>query len=133
MFLQLRAASARYAATAAMTALNYSPLRGRPMRVAWVQRDPSARRSAVGTVFIKNLSPTIDARQLAETFAMFGTVVSCRLITDEHGASCGYGFVQLESEAAAKKAIDEANGLEVEGQKIFVGPFQRRAERKKDS
>jgi len=98
----------------------------------WVQRDPSARRSAVGNVFVKNLGPSVDTRQLAETFSMFGTVVSCRVVTDEAGASKGYGFVQFDNDASAKKAIEEANGLEFDGKPVFVGPFQRRAERKKE-
>ena len=102
------------------------------MRVMWVQRDPSARRAAVGTIFIKNLGPSVDTRMLAETFATFGTVVSCRVVVDETGASRGYGFVQFDNDASAKKAIEEANGLEVDGQRIFVGPFQKSTDRKKE-
>lgn len=120
------------AATAAMQALNYSPLRGRPMRVMWVQRDPSARRAAVGNVFIKNLGPSVDTRNLAETFATFGNIVSCRVVVDDAGVSRGYGFVQFDNDASAKKAIEEVNGLELDGRPVFVGPFQKRTDRKKE-
>jgi polyadenylate-binding protein len=116
-----------------MGALNYTALRGRPIRIMWVQRDPSARRSAVGNVFVKNLAPSVDTKQLAETFATFGRVVSARVVMDDAtGVSKGYGFVQFESDAAARKAIEDADGLEVEGKPIYVGPFQRSAERKKE-
>lgn len=114
-------------AATAMRELNYTKLRDRPLRIMWVQRDPSLRRSASGNVFVKNLDASVDSRTLSETFNMFGPVVSCRVVTDaETGKSKGYGFVQFDSDEAAKKAIDEANGANINGKPIYVGPFKRR-------
>lgn len=40
--------------------------------------------------------------------------------------SRGYGFVQYESEDAAKQAIERVNGQEIGGRQVYVGPFIKR-------
>jgi hypothetical protein len=65
------------------------------MRIMWVQRDPTARRAAVGNVIVKNLPPSIDAKTINDLFGAFGTVQSVRLSTDAQGKGRGYGFVQV--------------------------------------
>lgn len=113
----------------AMRELNYTRLRDRPLRIMWVQRDPSVRRSATGNVFVKNLDPSVDSRVLSENFSLFGNVLSCRVVTDDAGKSKGYGFVQFDTEEAAKKAMDGLNGAEIGGRPVYVGPFKRRDSR----
>jgi len=112
-----------------MRELNYTRLRDRPLRIMWVQRDPSTRRSATGNVFVKNLDPSVDSRVLSENFQLFGGVVSCRVVMDEAGKSKGYGFVQFESEEVAQRAITELNGVEMNGRAVYVGAFKRRDSR----
>jgi cold-inducible RNA-binding protein len=54
-------------------------------------------------------------------FADFGEVVSAKVITDRmSGRSKGFGFVELEDDASADKAIEEMNGKEVEGRNLTV-------------
>jgi polyadenylate-binding protein len=113
----------------AMRELNYTKLRERPLRIMWVQRDPSLRRSAQGNVFVKNLDPAVDSRVLSENFSLFGSVVSCRVVVDEAGKSKGYGFVQFDSDDAARRAIEELNGAPIAGRTVYVGPFKRREAR----
>lgn len=113
----------------AMKELNYTRLRDRPLRIMWVQRDPSQRRVATGNVFVKNLDPSVDSRVLAENFQLFGNVLSCRVVMDEAGKSKGYGFVQFDTDEAAKRAIDELNGASIGGRPVYVGPFKRREAR----
>ena len=122
----------RPAAAQAMADLNYKPLKGRALRIMWVQRDPTARRAAVGNIFIKNLDAKVDSRTLMDAFSLMGPIVSSRIVADDAGKSKGYGFVQFETDAAAKRAVEEFNGAEFEGKQIFVGPFQRSQDRKKE-
>jgi polyadenylate-binding protein len=117
------------AAERALEALNYSPLNGRPMRIMWSHRDPATRRSGVGNIFIKNLDKSIDNKALHDTFSAFGEILSCKVALEPSGESKGYGFVHYAKEESAKLAIEKVDGMMIEGKKVFVGPFLRRAER----
>lgn len=67
-----------------------------------------------------------------DTFSTFGTILSCKVATDEHGNSKGYGFVHFETEEAANKAIDKVNGMLLSDKKLYVGRFIPRKEREKE-
>jgi polyadenylate-binding protein len=112
-----------------MNALNYHVLNGKPMRIMWSHRDPSARKSGVGNIFIKNLDKTIDAKALHDTFTAFGKILSCKVVTDSSGSSKGYGFVHFETAEGADLAIETVNQKEIEGKIVFVGHFVKKQER----
>lgn len=116
----------------ALDTMNFDPLKGRPIRIMWSQRDPSLRKSGVGNVFIKNLDKGIDNKAMYDTFSAFGNILSCKVAQDENGASKGYGFVHFETEEAANKSIDKVNGMLLNGKKVFVGKFIPRKEREKE-
>lgn len=113
----------------ALDSLNYEMIRGKPMRIMWSQRDPSMRKSGVGNIFIKNLDKSIDTKTLHDTFSVFGTILSCKVMTDTEGKSLGFGFVHFEIETSSKDAIDKVNGMLIAGKKVFVGPFLSRNQR----
>jgi polyadenylate-binding protein len=113
----------------AIDVLNFQVINGKPIRVLYSQRDPAVRRSGVGNIFIKNLDKAIDNKALLDTFAQFGTITSAKVAMDGQGNSKGYGFVQFETQEAAQAAIDNVNGMELNDKQVYVGPFQRRAER----
>lgn len=96
-------------------------------------RDPSIRKSGYGNVFIKNLDASIDNKALHDTFAAFGTVLSCKVAFDSNGNSKGYGFVQFEAEEAAENAIKRLNGMLINDKQVYVGLFVRRQERAQKS
>jgi len=113
----------------ALDLLNFKDIRGRPCRIMWSQRDPSLRKTGAGNIFIKNLDKTIDHKILYDTFSSFGNILSCKVSTDEHGNSKGFGFVHYETDEAATEAINKTNGKLLNGKKVYVGRFVPRKDR----
>ncbi|RKO90795.1 hypothetical protein BDK51DRAFT_12345, partial [Blyttiomyces helicus] len=112
----------------ALETLNYSSLKGRPMRLMWSQRDPALRKSGSGNIFIKNLDPSIDNKALYDTFAAFGHILSCKVAT-ENEVSKGYGYVHFREQEAAEAAIKHVNGMLLNDRKVYVGFHIPRKER----
>ncbi len=62
-------------------------------------------------LYVGNISYNTTEDQLKELFSKCGEVVSVKIITDPHtGRAKGFGFVEMATEADAKKAIAELNG-----------------------
>ncbi len=81
-------------------------------------------------IFIGSLSFSVNDEGLAELFQEYGEVSSARVITDRFtGRSRGFGFVEMDDESAATKAIEELNGVEVDGRPIAVSEARPREER----
>jgi polyadenylate-binding protein len=114
----------------ALEQLNYAVIKGQACRLMWSQRDPALRRSGVGNIFIKNLDKSIDNKALHDTFAAFGHILSCKVVTDEQGVSRSYGYVHFETQEAANQAVEKVNGMLLNGTKVFVGPHVSRKERR---
>lgn len=66
------------------------------------------------------MSDSIDSVKLQEMFQKFGDIVSCKVVTSDDGKSRGYGFVQFDSEASAKAAIEKLNGSADGGKQMYV-------------
>lgn len=112
--------------------LNYysSPLtKSRPIRLMWMDKDPTRRISNVANVFVKNLGTEIDAKHVHTFFEQFGKILSCKLASDDSGSYLGYGFIQFDNGDDAKRAIDEGNGMIFNRQKLYVSKFLCRYER----
>ncbi len=81
-------------------------------------------------IFVGSLPFRLEEADLQEIFEQYGEVSSTKIIMDRAtGRSKGYGFIEMAEEEAAKKAIEELNGAEVEGREIVVNVAQ---ERKRD-
>ncbi|KAL1506155.1 hypothetical protein ABEB36_005569 [Hypothenemus hampei] len=119
-------------AETALDTMNFDPLKGKPIRIMWCQRDPSLRKSGLGNIFIKNLDKNIDNKAMYDTFSAFGSILSCKVAIDEDGYSKGYGFVHFDSEEIANRAIEKVNGMLLNEKKVYVGKFMPRAERQKE-
>ncbi|PIA25461.1 hypothetical protein AQUCO_11400019v1 [Aquilegia coerulea] len=116
-------------ASNAMEVLNFTPINGKPIRIMFSHRDPSIRKSGYANIYIKNLDSSIDNKALHDTFATFGTVLSCKVATDGNGQSKGYGFVQFDQEEAAQDAIKKLNQMLMNGKMVSVCPYIRKQER----
>jgi RNA recognition motif-containing protein len=80
-------------------------------------------------IFIAGLSYNISDSELGELFAEYGEITSAKVITDrETGRSKGYGFVEMEDEAAGNKAIEELNETEIDGKTISVSVARPKSE-----
>ena len=117
------------AAERALDTMNFHPIKGRPCRIMWSQRDPSLRRSGVGNIFIKNLDKSIDNKALYDTFSAFGNILSCKIAQAEDGNSKGYGFVHFDTEEAAEDAIAKVNGMLLNDKKVYATKWMSRRER----
>jgi RNA recognition motif-containing protein len=81
-------------------------------------------------LFVGSLPFSTTSDQLREIFAKAGQVVEANVVADKmSGRSRGFGFVEMGSEEDAKKAVNELNGTEVEGRKIFVSEARPQAPR----
>ncbi|KAK1801583.1 hypothetical protein P4O66_004544 [Electrophorus voltai] len=80
-------------------------------------------------VYIKNFGEDMDNDKLKEIFSKFGQTLSTRVMTDESGKSKGFGFVNFERHEDAQRAVDEINGKELNGKKVYVGYAQKKGER----
>eukprot|EP01103_Thecamoeba_quadrilineata_P012774 TRINITY_DN337_c0_g3_i1.p1 TRINITY_DN337_c0_g3~~TRINITY_DN337_c0_g3_i1.p1 ORF type:complete len:626 (+),score=145.81 TRINITY_DN337_c0_g3_i1:100-1977(+) len=118
-----------YDASEALERFNNAPISQRPCRIMYSQRDPSLRRSGVGNIFIKNLNKSIDHKSLFDTFSTFGNILSCKIASDEHGNSKGFGFVQFETQEMADRAIEKVNSMMLMDKQVFVGKFIPKKER----
>ncbi|KAG8656439.1 polyadenylate-binding protein 4-like isoform X2 [Manihot esculenta] len=115
-------------ASEALRKLNHMYLKGKPMRLMWCQRDPYARKSGTGNLFVKNLDFSIDSARLESMFCKFGTILSCKVV-EEYGKSKGFGFVQFDSENSALAARTALHDTMLEGKKLYVSKFIKRSER----
>ena len=76
-------------------------------------------------LYTGNLSYSSTEDDLRQLFSQFGEVESVKLILDrETGRPKGFGFVAMNSEEAAQKAIDELNGTSFMGRTITVAEAQ---------
>jgi cold-inducible RNA-binding protein len=85
-------------------------------------------------LFVGKLSFDTTSESLQSLFAEYGTVISAQVIMDrDSGRSKGFGFVEMEDQAAAQAAIDALNGNEFEGRAIVVNIAKPREERTPNS
>jgi len=81
-------------------------------------------------VFVGNLSFQTQESELSTEFGVAGKVISANIIT-RGPRSLGYGFVEMDSEEDAKKAVTLMNKKEINGRQINVEIAKPQDETKK--
>jgi RNA recognition motif-containing protein len=72
-------------------------------------------------LYVGNLPYSTDDSTLQNMFEGAGPVASARVIVDRAtGRSKGFGFVEMNSDDDAMKAISQIDGREVDGRKVRV-------------
>jgi hypothetical protein len=72
-------------------------------------------------VFVGNLAPHVTDAQLNDLGTPYGTILSASVAVDQNsGTSNGFGFLEFDSEEAARSAIRGLEGRNVQGQMLKV-------------
>lgn len=73
-------------------------------------------------LYVGHLSSEMTNEELQQLFGKKGFLVtSARLICDrEGGRSRGFGFVEFASQEEAHRAIEELNGMDIQGRALVV-------------
>lgn len=81
-------------------------------------------------LYVGSLPYSVDDNQLRELVAPFGAVSSAKVISDKFsGRSKGFGFVEMDSDEEALKAIEGLNGKDVGGRALVVNEARPMAPR----
>ena len=81
-------------------------------------------------IYVGNLSFQMSDQDLMALFTEYGQVNSAAVILDrETGRSRGFGFVEMESDDDARKAIESLNGRDIEGRPLNVNEARPREPR----
>src|ERR671934_155749 len=81
-------------------------------------------------IYVGNLVWDATADDLLALFQEHGAVARAQVITDrETGRSRGFGFVEMDNDAEAQKAIEALNGTDYRGRPLTVNEARPREER----
>jgi len=81
-------------------------------------------------LFVGNLAFDVLENDIHDLFAQAGTVVSVNILQDRFtGQGRGFGFVEMSSDAEAKKAIEMLDGTDFQGRALKVNEARPREPR----
>lgn len=81
-------------------------------------------------IYVGNLAWSVTADDLIDLFGQYGKVVRAQVITDrETGRSRGFGFVEMENDQEAQKAIEALNNADHNSRPLTVNEARPREER----
>ncbi len=78
-------------------------------------------------IYVGNLDYKVNENDLEELFSEYGSVSESSVITDKYsGRSKGFGFVTMENDEEANKAITGLNGTTMQARDIVVNEAKPR-------
>ena len=85
-------------------------------------------------IYVGNLSFSVTDDELQQAFASFGNVLSARVVMDKmSGRSKGFGFVEIEQDAAADEAVSKMDGQTIAGRAVRVSEAKPQEDRPRRS
>src|SRR5438094_10027993 len=91
--------------------------------VKWFARASLARKGfeMAKNIYVGNLVWECTADDLLAVFQEYGAVAEAQVITDrETGRSRGFGFIRMENDEEAQRAIDGLNNADFRGRPLTV-------------
>ena len=81
-------------------------------------------------IYVGNLSTAVTEEDLNNLFSEYGNITNVKIIKDNYtGVSKGFGFVEMQDDAAGEAAISELNGKDFNGRDLKVNEAKEREER----
>jgi RNA recognition motif-containing protein len=78
-------------------------------------------------LYVGNLAYSVTSESLEQMFLEFGTVTSAQVIQDrETGRSKGFGFVEMQTDDAAQRAINGMHEKQLDGRALTVNEAKPR-------
>lgn len=91
------------------------------------------KRTGFTNVFYKNIPRSFTQEDIDKMFSEFGVITSRKLVvTSDEKKACNFGFVNFDSQASAKAAVDGLNNKQLGDKRLYVGPAQKNEERQKE-
>ncbi len=80
-------------------------------------------------IYVGNLDFKVDEEDLKGIFEEYGNVSEARVITDKFsGRSKGFGFIVMNDQSEAEKAIEELSGATLENRQMVVNEAREKKE-----
>lgn len=81
-------------------------------------------------IYVGNLPFSASSQDVQELFEQYGPVSEVHLVTDRQtGQPRGFGFVQMDDDEAAERAISELNNRDFQGRNLKVNEARPRENR----
>ena len=81
-------------------------------------------------IYVGNLPYSVTDDDLRASFAAFGEVTSAKIVMDRYsGRSKGFGFVEMDNDADAEKAIESLDNSDLQGRKLRVNQAKPRTDK----
>ncbi len=78
-------------------------------------------------IYVGNLDFKVNEHDLEEAFSEYGTVSSTKIVKEKsNDRSRGFGFVEMEDQNEAKKAIEGLDGATFQTRKLVVNEAKPR-------
>jgi RNA recognition motif-containing protein len=82
-------------------------------------------------IYVGNLAKDVKEDELTQLFSEYGKVTSVKILRDLFSQeSRGFGFVEMQGQEDAKKAIDALNIMDLKGKKLVVNEARPRRDSK---